>query len=126
MLSAMSHPSLSAVATFNGLQETPDCAPWFAQPVPLWTLTQPVRGLLVGSTYAEATLRAALRNAVLAEEADATCAAEFAAALTGAMGLRELAEPSEAEARAVFGHGVADSLRAGMLRAGLARRMRRA
>ncbi len=66
MLRLMSHPSLFSVATFNGLQETPNCAPWFAVPVPLWTLTQPVRGLLVGSTYAERTLR----NAVLAEEAE--------------------------------------------------------
>jgi hypothetical protein len=74
----MSTHTLSAFAKFNGLQETPNCAPWFGVPMPVWTLTVPLAGLCVGSTYAEETLRRAVRNHQIADEVEAAWVAEGA------------------------------------------------
>ncbi len=52
---AMARPELCYVARYNGPMTAPDCAP-----LHLWTLTKPLHGLLVGSTYAEDTLAGAL------------------------------------------------------------------
>lgn len=47
---------ISTVAAFNGIQDCGGIMPDFE----LWTLLRPVRGLMVGSTYARATIESAL------------------------------------------------------------------
>jgi hypothetical protein len=53
--------TIEDVATFNGKQETPDIAPFFGEPIELWTLTETLSpSLIKNGTFTRATIEAAL------------------------------------------------------------------